>query len=111
MMMMNKLRMNDKRRLPGGGGPNGGPPGIGCCCKGFVAAAADTPGTAATPAAVPTGAFGSSSSHSELKSPELNLFRWNSEHTIITSASGKSFHHQQLTSFAISSYNSSTSTR
>lgn len=59
---------------PGGGGKLGGPPwGIGCCCSGL-------PGdvfTGAVPG-VPVfdavgGRLGSASSHSEDKSPELNL--------------------------------------
>lgn len=46
--------------IPGGGGIFGGPPcGIGCCCSGGLAAAGSS--------------FGSISSHSEDKSPELNL--------------------------------------
>lgn len=47
----------------GGGGMFGGPPlgfGIGCCWSGVVRP-------------VPEGSFGSTSSHSEDKSPELNL--------------------------------------
>lgn len=53
--------------IPGGGGMLGGPPaapGIGCCCRG---------GWAPVVEVVPGGAFGSTSSHSADKSPELNL--------------------------------------
>lgn len=62
---MNKLKLTLKTvmnyHLPGGGGMLGGPPcGIGCCCNGggFVGGVTS---------------FGSISSHSEDKSPELNL--------------------------------------
>lgn len=51
-----------KEHLPGGGGILGGPPwGIGCCCNGGGGRAAGG------------SSFGSISSHSEDKSPELNL--------------------------------------
>lgn len=45
----------------GGGGMLGGPPGIGCCCRGGCGRAAGGK------------SLGSTSSHSEDKSPELNL--------------------------------------
>ena len=50
--------------IPGGGGMLGGPPGvgIGCCCKGAGGFAVG-------------GNVGSTSSHSDCKSPELNLQR------------------------------------
>lgn len=58
----------------GGGGIFGGPPGgppvdCGCCCKGARCALAA--------AATAAGSFGSTSSHSEDKSPELNLMEKN----------------------------------
>lgn len=57
--------------LPGGGGILGGPPacGIGCCCNG-----GGRPLTDDVVDGVPDGiSFGSASSHSDDKSPELNL--------------------------------------
>jgi hypothetical protein len=52
-------QVKKQKDLPGGGGMLGGPPGIGCCCKTGLAAGGSS--------------LGSTSSHSEDKSPELNL--------------------------------------
>ncbi len=61
---------------PGGGGIFGGPPGIGCCCNGAGCPAGPAgPAGPACPAGRAAGgnSFGSTSSHSEERSPELNL--------------------------------------
>lgn len=69
--LLNRIQSNSeiyfkRKHTPGGGGMLGGPPGIGCCCSG---------GGTGRPAA--GNSLCSTSSHSVLKSPELNLLMEN----------------------------------